>query len=351
MDSSSYSSNTSSPRVRPVVDSKVPHETGLESGYVSASSSTAGSTSALPQVTLTPPHVRHLNQQLEKMNPMERIRFSTILFPNLYQTTAFGLTGLVTIDMLSQLATENPELAPVDTIFLDTLYHFQETYALVDRVKARYPNVRLHVYKPDGAETAQEFEERYGANLYDEAAELYDWIAKVEPQQRAYADLNVAAVFTGRRRSQGGERDKIGVLEVDEERGIVKINPLVDWSFAQVQAYIREHDVPYNELLDRGYKSVGDWHSTSPVAAGEDERAGRWKGQQKTECGIHNKKSRYAQFLQEMQRKQEEEELAAALEKVHSERELAQEAEEERTPVQELPASSIEPQLSAVEVA
>ncbi|KAI5917529.1 putative Phosphoadenosine phosphosulfate reductase [Camillea tinctor] len=319
-ESSSYSSSSSSPRSRPELDSKVPPVSELESGYVSATSSTASSSPSLPLIALTKPHLKHLNQQLEKMTAIERLKFSIACFPNLYQSTAFGLTGLVIMDMLSKIYAESPETPPVDTIFLDTLYHFQETYDLVDRVRARYPNMRLHCYKPDGAETAAEFEERYGRNLYDTASELYDWIAKVEPQQRAYADLNVAAVFTGRRRSQGGERDKIGVLEADEEQGIIKINPLLDWSFAQVRAYIDENQVPYNDLLDRGYKSVGDWHSTSPVAAGEDERAGRWKGQAKTECGIHNKKSRYAQFLQEMQRKAEEEQLAAALEKVERER-------------------------------
>ncbi|KAI1362417.1 Phosphoadenosine phosphosulfate reductase family-domain-containing protein [Xylaria arbuscula] len=278
----------------------------IESGYASATSSfssASSSTSSLPQITLTKPHLRYLNQQMETMTPLERVRFSMHLFPNLYQTTAFGLTGLVTIDMLSRLAAEDSTLPRVDAIFLDTLYHFPETLDLVQRVRERYPAIQLHVFKPDGAETAEEFEDKYGAGLYDSAAELYDWIAKVEPQQRAYAELNVAAVFTGRRRSQGGERDKIPILEVDDERGIVKINPLLDWSFAQVKAYIDEYDVPYNVLLDRGYKSVGDWHSTSPVAAGEDERAGRWKGQQKTECGIHNKKSRYAQFLLEQKLK------------------------------------------------
>ncbi|KAI0423042.1 phosphoadenosine phosphosulfate reductase [Xylaria grammica] len=266
----------------------------IESGYASASSSfsTASSTPSLPQITFTKPHLRYLNQQMEKMTPIERLRFSMRLFPNLYQTTAFGLTGLVTIDMLSKLAASDPTLPRVDGIFLDTLYHFRETHDLVARVRERYPAIKLHVYKPDGVSTTAEFEAQYGAGLYETAEELYDWIAKVEPQQRAYAELNVAAVFTGRRRSQGGERDKIPILEIDDERGIVKINPLLDWSFAQVKAYITEHDVPYNVLLDQGYKSVGDWHSTSPVAAGEDERAGRWKGQQKTECGIHNKTSR-----------------------------------------------------------
>ncbi|KAI1771624.1 phosphoadenosine phosphosulfate reductase [Hypoxylon cercidicola] len=321
MEPSSTSSSSSSPRLSSKV---MPHVTDLESGYVSASSSTASSSGELPRVTLTPPHVKHLNQQLENMSAMDRLRFVKICFPNLYQSTAFGLTGLVSTDMLSKIEKESPSSSPVDLIFLDTLYHFDETYALVQRVKEKYPNVRIHTYKPHDADTTAEFEERYGEKLYETATELYDWIAKVEPQQRAYSELNVAAVLTGRRRSQGGERDKIGVLEVDDETGIIKINPLVDWSFAQVKAYITDNNIPYNELLDRGYKSVGDWHSTSPVSAGEDERAGRWKGQAKTECGIHNKKSRYALYLQEMQRKAEEEQLAAALEKV----ERAQQAED-----------------------
>ncbi|KAI1452609.1 phosphoadenosine phosphosulfate reductase [Annulohypoxylon moriforme] len=310
------SSSSSSPRF---TSKGSPLVTDIESGYVSGTSSTAGSSGELPQLALTQPHVKHLNRQLENMTPLDRLRFVKICFPNLYQSTAFGLTGLVSTDMLSKIEKESPGSPPVDLIFLDTLYHFEETYALVEKVRERYPNVRIHTYRPNNVNTTAEFEERYGTGLYDTASELYDWIAKVEPQQRAYSELNVAAVLTGRRRSQGGERDKIGVLEVDEETGIVKINPLVDWTFAQVKEYITENDVPYNELLDRGYKSVGDWHSTSPVSAGEDERAGRWKGQAKTECGIHNKKSRYAQYLEEVQRKAKEEQLKAALEKVERE--------------------------------
>ncbi|KAI1392224.1 phosphoadenosine phosphosulfate reductase [Hypoxylon trugodes] len=316
MESSSSSPNSYSPHLIP---KDHPSGADTESGYASATSSTAGSSSNLPQVTLTRPHIKYLNEQLEKMDAMGRLRFVKICFPNLYQSTAFGLTGLVSTDMLSKIEKESPHSAPVDLIFLDTLYHFQETYDLVDRVKERYPNVRVHTYKPHKVNTAAEFEARYGVKLYETSAEMYDWTAKVEPQQRAYSELSVAAVLTGRRRSQGGERDKIGVLEVDEETGIVKINPLVDWSFTQVKEYITKNDVPYNELLDRGYKSVGDWHSTSPVSAGEDERAGRWKGQAKSECGIHNKKSRYAQYLQDLQRKAEEEQLTAALEKVERE--------------------------------
>lgn len=212
--------------------------------------------------------------------------------------------------MLSQLDVPRPQL--VDLIFLDTLHHFPETLALVDKVRKRYPLVNIHVYKPHGVETADEFAKKYGERLWETDDQLYDWTAKVEPAQRAYRELNVSAVLTGRRRSQGGKRGDLDIIEVDEA-GLIKINPLANWSFEQVKQYIKEHDVPYNELLDRGYKSIGDWHSTQPVADNEDERSGRWKGQAKTECGIHNPRSKYAQYLMELERKRQEEALAQAL--------------------------------------
>lgn len=211
--------------------------------------------------------------------------------------------------MLSKL----PTSSPVDLIFLDTLHHFPETLALVDRVRERYPSVRLHVFQPQGVSTAAEFAAHYGAQLWAVDDERYDYVAKVEPAQRAYAQLGVRAVLTGRRRSQGGARGDLDIVEVDDA-GLVKVNPLANWSFEQVRTYVRENNVPYNELLDRGYKSVGDWHSTQPVAEGEDERSGRWKGMAKTECGIHNKRSRYAQYLLEQEEKRQQEEALKAQE-------------------------------------
>lgn len=290
-----------------------------ESGYASAQSSEYSSpvsSTTLPLVSLTKAHVDHLNKTLEPMHPMDILRFCKVMFPNLYQSTAFGLTGLATVDMLSKIQQEQPDSPTVDLFFLDTLYHFKETYELIDRVKERYPNVPVHIFKPDGMETVEQFEETYGKEVYHTASEMYDWVAKVEPLQRAYDELKVTAVLNGRRRSQGAARGSIPIIEFDDERGIIKINPMATWSFAQVNEYIKQNNVPYNSLLDKGYKSVGDWHSTSPVKEGEDERAGRWKGQAKTECGIHNKKSRYADYLAEMDRKKREEELTAALEKV-----------------------------------
>lgn len=275
----------------------------IESGYVSGHDSDASlsvkPSPAKPVISLSKAHIDYLNDQMEPMHPMDILRFCKIMFPNLYQSTAFGLTGLATLDMLSKIQAETPGSKPVELIFLDTLYHFNETYELVDRVQKRYPNIPVNVFKPEGGETAAELEETYGKEFYHHAGDMYDWIVKVEPLQRAYDTLNVAAVLNGRRRSQGAARGSIPIIELDDERGIVKINPLAAWTFQQVNAYIKENNVPYNALLDQGYKSVGDWHSTAPVKEGEDERAGRWKGQNKTECGIHNKKSKYSQFLTE----------------------------------------------------
>lgn len=280
-----------------------------DSGYA-----TAAGSQTLPEVYFSPPHLKYINSKLKDLEPEDILKWCLVTLPGLFQTTAFGLTGLVTIDMLSKITAGTNQ--KIDLIFLDTLYHFKETLELVERVRAKYPDVNLHVYRPDGIQTAEEFEKIYGEKLWETNDNLYDYLAKVEPGQRAYAELEVKAVLTGRRRSQGGQRGDLDIVEVDDA-GLIKVNPLANWSFHQVKDYVTKHDVPYNVLLDRGYKSVGDWHSTSPVKEGEDERAGRWKGQKKTECGIHNPRSKYAEFLRQQEMKKQEEELKKALERVH----------------------------------
>lgn len=270
-----------------------------DSGYSSGSS-----TSGLPEVYFTRPHLKFLNQQLAQLEPQDVLKWCMTSLPTLYQTSAFGLTGLAIMDMVSKI--DFPLKPSIELIFIDTLYHFPQTLDLVERVKQRYPSLQIHTYRPDGCETTQDFEEKHGERLWEANEELYDYVAKVEPAQRAYRQLKVNAVLTGRRRSQGGKRGELDILEIDEA-GLIKVNPLANWSFKQVQAYIKDNDVPTNDLLDQGYRSVGDWHSTQPVTESEDERAGRWKGRQKTECGIHNKRSRYAMFLEEQERKRQQE--------------------------------------------
>jgi phosphoadenosine phosphosulfate reductase len=302
-----------------------PMDRDEESGYASASSSD----SSVPDVFFTKPHLTFLNRQLQHLEPQgnrvcvplptcgtnglwtDILRWCITSLPSLYQTTAFGLTGLVILDMLSKMKIPRPQ--QVEIIFLDTLHHFPGTLALVERIRDRLPLVNIHVYKPAGLDTAEQFAWRYGEKLWETNDQMYDWAAKVEPAQRAYRELQVNAVLTGRRRSQGGKRGDLDVIEIDEA-GLIKVNPLANWTFQQVQDYVKANDVPYNELLDQGYKSIGDWHSTQPIQAGEDERAGRWKGQQKTECGIHNPRSKYAQFLRQQELQKQEEALQKALE-------------------------------------
>ncbi|KAL0950145.1 hypothetical protein HGRIS_010141 [Hohenbuehelia grisea] len=221
-----------------------------------------------------------INSYLSQLSPEEILKWGIEYIPNLYQTTAFGLTGLVAIDMLSKLTQAPPPL-----IFLDTLYHFPETYDLVEEVKRRY-SVPIHVYKPQGCNTAEEFEDRYGERLWEIDEDTYDFAVKVEPARRAYKDLSVKGVITGRRASQGGDRASLQPLEVDAT-GLLKLNPLFAWNFDFVNWYIKSNSVPRNKLLDQGYRSVGDWHSTTKVAEGQDERAGRWAGKEKSECGLH----------------------------------------------------------------
>lgn len=281
----------------------------VDSGYSSGTSSEI----VMPEVYFTKPHLQFLNRQLQFLEPQEILRWAITSLPHLFQTTAFGLSGLVTLDMLSKMKIPRPQM--VDLIFIDTLHHFKETLDLVENVQIQYPLVNMHTFKPDGVETEEEFSEKYGEKLWETDDNRYDYLVKVEPAQRAYRSLQAAAVLTGRRRSQGGKRGDLDIIEVDEG-GLIKVNPLANWTFDQIRSYVQENGVPYNALLDQGYKSVGDWHSTQPVAAGEDERAGRWKGQEKTECGIHNPKSKYAQFLMEQEKKREREALEQALQKV-----------------------------------
>lgn len=152
------------------------------------------------------------------------------------QTEADLSTGLAAVDMLSKIGIEREVTHPVPLIFLDTLYHFEETTQLAQTVVDTYL-AELHVYKPPGVSTADEFAAKYGDRLWETDEASYDYLVKVEPAARAYKDLGVRAVITGRRRSQGAERAGLKVLEVDE-RGLLKVNPLITWSFKKVKDYV-----------------------------------------------------------------------------------------------------------------
>ncbi|KAF8530924.1 Phosphoadenosine phosphosulfate reductase thioredoxin [Gautieria morchelliformis] len=233
------------------------------------------------QLPLSALELSRINAHLSSLSPQEILQWGILNLPRLHQTTAFGLTGLATIDMMSKFTPNPPPL-----IFVDTLYHFAETLELVGEIKKRY-GVPIHIFRPAGCETVEAFESRHGERLWETDEDSYDFLVKVEPARRAYTALDVQSVITGRRASQGASRATLSPLEVDST-GLFKLNPFFAWSFFQVQSYIDENHVPRNKLIVQGYRSIGDWHSTGKSGEGDaGERAGRWQGREKTECGLH----------------------------------------------------------------
>ncbi|KAF8681112.1 Phosphoadenosine phosphosulfate reductase thioredoxin [Rhizoctonia solani] len=254
----------------------------------------------LLSLPLSPEQLDTINEQLRNESPQGILTWAVTHLPNLYQTTAFGLTGLAATDMLAKITTSPPPL-----IFIDTLYHFKETLDLANEVQRRYQST-MHVYRPEGTDTVGDFERIHGQKLWETDEPRYDYLVKVEPARRAYRELSVQAVITGRRATQGADRANLQPIEVDAT-GLVKVNPLFAWTFAQVKSYVEEHNVPRNALLAQGYRSVGDWHSTIKSGSGDaGERAGRWAGKEKTECGLHQD---YFKLKLLAMKKQREEEL------------------------------------------
>jgi phosphoadenosine phosphosulfate reductase len=176
----------------------------------------------------------------------------------------------------------------VRAFFLDTGFHFPETLAMVDRVRERL-GITIDVLRPDPVAVETLDPAAAAERLYARDADACCGLRKVEPTRRALQGLD--AWITGLRRDQGPSRATTPVLEWKESDGrpLVKVNPLVGWDRKAVWAHLFAHDLPYNPLHDQGYPSVGCWPCTRPAAADGDERAGRWAGQAKTECGLHTR--------------------------------------------------------------
>ena len=170
----------------------------------------------------------------------------------------------------------------VDVLFLDTGYHFPETYATRNEV-ARALDVRVVDVLPK--KTVAEQDAEHGAELFSRDPALCCAMRKVEPLHASLAGYDVW--FTGVRRDEAPTRTNTPLITWDERNGLIKVNPLAAWTFDQLLDYAGEHEVPVNLLLSNGYPSIGCAPCTRPVAEGEDPRAGRWAGLTKTECGLH----------------------------------------------------------------
>jgi len=204
--------------------------------------------------------------------------------PKVALACSFQAEESVLIDMLHRERGADFHVFTLDTGRLN-----QETYDCMDAMRERY-GIRVEVYFPDAVKI-EDMVRAYGLNLFYHSIEqrkLCCAVRKVEPLKRALKDLN--AWVTGLRREQAQTRSDVRKVELDKDHGdIVKINPLVDWSYDDVWRYVRENNIPVNRLHHQGYPSIGCAPCTRAVKPGEDVRAGRWwwENADSKECGLH----------------------------------------------------------------
>lgn len=228
--------------------------------------------------------IKAIADELESKSAEEVLRWALDRFhPRIAFASSFGAEDVVIIDMLTKIRND------VRIFTLDTGRLNQETYELMDIVREKY-NIKIEVYFPDNKEV-EDMVMRYGFNLFYKSVELRKLcceIRKVRPLARALNGLD--AWITGLRREQSSTRNKIMKVELDyAHNGIVKVNPLADWTWKMVWDYIKKNNVPYNKLHDIGYPSIGCEPCTRAIKEGEDFRAGRWWWETKSnkECGLH----------------------------------------------------------------
>jgi phosphoadenosine phosphosulfate reductase len=236
---------------------------------------TASSTTDLEPLALEE-LARRAGRELEGAPAAEILRWAVDTFGARF-AVASSMQDAVLVHLASRVA------PGVDVLFLDTGYHFAETIGTRDAVAATY-DVNLITITPKL--TVAEQDTRYGAKLHDREPDACCGMRKVEPLNRALESYSAWA--TGGRRAESATRVGIPVVSFDPKREKVKVAPLAAWSDDDVGAYVTEHAILQNPLLQAGYPSIGCAPCTRAVAAGEDPRAGRWAGSAKTECGINS---------------------------------------------------------------
>jgi phosphoadenosine phosphosulfate reductase len=240
---------------------------------------------ATHQVVFDDLEIGEIALELDDKEPQEVIAWALDTFGDrIAVVTALQAEGMVVLDMAYQLKPD------IRVITVDTGRLPQETYEFLDRVREHYPDARFEVLFPDYREV-EAMVRRHGVNLFYKSVPLRLLCChtrKVRPLLRALQNLD--AWFTGLRREQWASRANIKKVELDHDHGgIVKVNPLADWTKEEVWDYIRENGVPYHPLYDKGYTSIGCAPCTRPIQLGEDDRAGRWWWEVNApkECGIH----------------------------------------------------------------
>jgi phosphoadenosine phosphosulfate reductase len=214
-------------------------------------------------------------QELEGATPREVIQWAVDTFGDRFVVSSSMGDGV-----LASLAAS--VASGIDVVFLDTGYHFPETIGTRDAVAHVY-DVTVRTVLPLLSVSQQDAE--HGPELWRRDPDRCCALRKVEPLTRALADYDAYA--SGIRRDESPTRARTAVVEWDDKRGKVKVNPLVSWTQDDVDAYVADNKILVNPLVEDGYPSIGCAPCTFRVAPGEDPRSGRWKGSQKTECGLH----------------------------------------------------------------
>ena len=215
---------------------------------------------------LSTAELARISRGFESAPPSRIIRWAADEFG-----TRLALTASMTDAVLIDLAVQVDPL--MEVVFIDTGYHFPETLETMEAVRRRYGlNLRLMTVPPHDEE------------LWKVDPENCCSAIKVGQLDRAL--FGKEAWMSGLRRDEAPTRAKAPIVARDL-RGLVKVNPIATWSDLDIRGYIKDHDVPVNPLVDQGYLSIGCWPCTKPVGEGEDPRAGRWAGLDKTECGLH----------------------------------------------------------------
>ena len=224
------------------------------------------------------PHaeIEAARERMKDAQPQEILRWAVETFhPKLMMATAFGSEGCSIMHMLAEIE------PAVRVVNLETGYQFGETLELRERIKERY-GIEVEYIYPD--KTVIDYEAEHGGPLYEHRSDQCCYDRKILPLRRSVVGYD--SWISSIRKEQTAERKVAGVVQWDPKFGLVKVNPLLNWTFKDVWAFIHKNKVPYNPLHDRDYPSIGCWPCTAPVKPGEDERAGRWGGKKK-ECGLH----------------------------------------------------------------
>lgn len=224
--------------------------------------------------------VKAWGESLETKSPQDVLSEAIERYaPKIVLACSFGAEDVVLVDMIHRI---NPA---VPLFYLDTDFLFPETHVTRDRIIERYQLQPSQVLQVKSLLTPDNQAAQYGQALWSNDPDRCCQLRKVEPLRRVLQGFD--AWITGIRRDQASTRAHAKLIEWDATFQLAKVNPLAKWSWADVWTYIKVYEVPYNELHDRNYPSIGCTHCTKPVLPGEDPRSGRWQGREKTECGLH----------------------------------------------------------------